>query len=92
MNHIGFCFAESLRGKIIFNISKRPMENEILKVPKPFLKHNKIERLSNGPYWVLLRRVPSGDKTFSRFQKDVLPILKQEVQKPFLKHKKMERL
>ena len=28
-----------------------------------------MERLSNEPHLVLLRRVPSGDKTFSRFQK-----------------------
>ena len=64
----------------------------ILKVSKPFLKHNKMERLSNGPHWVLLRRVPSGDKTFSRFQKGGLPPLKQKVQTPFLKRNRMEKL
>ena len=29
-----------------------------------------MERLSNGPHWVLLRRVPSEDKTFSRLKKN----------------------
>ena len=32
---------------------------------------------------VLLRRVLSGDKTFSGFQKDGLPFLKRKVQTPF---------
>ena len=50
---------------------------------KPFLKHNKIERLSNGPHWVLLCRVPSGDKTFLWFQKGGLPPLTRKVQTPF---------
>ena len=56
------------------------------KVKTPFLKHNEMERVSNGPHWVLLRRVPSGDKTFSIFQKGALQPLKRKVQKPFLKH------
>ena len=51
-----------------------------------------MERLSNGPHWVLLCRFPSGDKTFSRFQKGRWRMGILKVSKPFLKHNKMERL
>ena len=51
-----------------------------------------MERLSNGPHWVLRRTVPSEDKTFARLQKGGLPALKRKVQTPFLKRNKMERL
>ena len=44
------------------------------------------------PYWSLQADIPSGDKTFSRFQKGGLPPLKRKVQTPFLKHNKMERI
>ena len=64
----------------------------ILKVLKPFLNHNNMERLSNGPNWVLLRRVPSGDKTFLRFLKVRLQFLKRKVQVPFLKRNQLERI
>ena len=30
----------------------------------PFTRHNKMERISNGPHWALLCRVPSGDKVY----------------------------
>ena len=42
-----------------------------------------MERLSNGPHRVLLCRVPSGDKTFSRFQKGRWRIGILKVPKPF---------
>ena len=63
-----------------------------MKVSKPFLKHNNMERLSNRPHWVLLHKVPLGDKTFSRFQKDRWRIGILKVWKPFLMRNKMERL
>ena len=44
-----------------------------------------MERLSNEPHWVLLCRVPSGDKTFSRFQKGRWKIGISKVSKPFPK-------
>ena len=47
-------------GKHIFNISKRPTESA--KVSRPFLKHNKMERMSNGPHWVLLSQSFFGGK------------------------------
>ena len=53
---------------------------EILKVPKSFPK---MERLSNEPHRVLLCRVPSGDKTFSSFQKGRWKMGFLKVSKPF---------
>ena len=40
-----------------------------LKHHTPSSKHNKMVRISNGPHWALLCRVPSGDQIFSGFQK-----------------------
>ena len=64
----------------------------ILKVSKPFLKHNKMERIKMDHIRVLLRRAPLGDNTFSGFQKSRLKVRILKVSKPFLKHNKMERI
>ena len=44
------------------------------------------------PIAFCFRRVSSGDKTFSEFQKGRLKVVILKVSKPFLKHNKMERL
>ena len=36
--------------------------------------------------------MPSGDKTFSEFQKGGLPLLNWKCQTPFSRHNKMERI
>ena len=64
----------------------------ILKHQTPFSKRNKMERISNGPHWALLRRVPSGDKAKSRFQKGHVPRRILKHQTPFSKRNKMERI
>merc|ERR1711951_145226 len=92
MSLIGFCFAESLRGRERFqNFKKANYCHGNERSKHPFSNTIKWKE-SNGPHWVLLRRVPSGDKTFSRFQKGGLPPVKRKVQTPFLKHNKMERI
>ena len=64
---LGSAFADPSGDKGFSSFENGGLKDGILKVSKPFLKHNKMERLPNGPHWILLRRVPSGDKTFSRF-------------------------
>ena len=44
------------------------------------------------PIRVLLRKVPSRDKTFSRFQKGLSPPLNFKVPTPFSRNNKMERI
>ena len=53
------------------------------KVQTPFLKYNKMERIKWTPFGSAIA-VPSGDKTFSRFQKGGLALLKRNVNIPIL--------
>ena len=68
MDPIGFCFAESLRGiKHFQNFEKADYRFWNEKSKHPF-SNNKMERLSNGPHWGLLCRVPSGNEAFQDFK------------------------
>ena len=70
MDPIGHCFAETLRGiKHFQDFNKADGKFGILKVSKPFLKHNKMERLSNGPPSVLLSQSLRGIKHFQDLKK-----------------------
>ena len=85
MDLIGFCFRRVPSGDKTFSrFQKGGLPPLKRKVQKPFLKQNKMERLSNGPHWILRRRDPLGDKTFSRFQNGGLPALKRNAYISFL--------
>ena len=59
MDPIGFCFRRVSSGDKIFStFRKGRLKVGILKVSKPFLKNNKMERLSNDPIGFDFRRVP----------------------------------
>ena len=67
MDPIGFCFRRVHSGETFSTFQKSRLKVGILKVLKPFLKHNKIERISKGPHWVQLSQSP--DKTCTLFKK-----------------------
>ena len=61
MDPIGFCFRRVPSGyKIFSRFQKGLLKVRILEVFTPFLKHNKMGRISNGPHWVLLSQSPFG--------------------------------
>ena len=51
--------------KIFSKFQKGPFQLRILKVLTPLLEHNRLERMSNEPFRVCFRRLPSGDKTIA---------------------------
>ena len=64
-----------------------------MKIQYTFPKTNKnISKNNWTSFGSLLSRVPSGDKTFSKFQKDRLKVEILKMSKPFLKPNKMERI
>ena len=73
-------------------ILKRRITAPETKGPNTLSWHNKMERLSNGPHWALLCRVPLRDITFSRFQNGEFPPVNWKCQTPFSNHNKMERV
>ena len=93
MDPIGFCFAESLREIKHFQDFKKAEYcrwDEMFKHPFSNTIY-KMERIKWSPFGSAIA-VPSGDKTFSRFQKADYPPLKRKAQTPFLKHNKMDRI
>ena len=68
MEPIGFCFAESLWGIKQFQDFKKADYRPENKAPNTLSQNNKMERIKMD-HWVLLRRVPLGDKTFGWSQK-----------------------
>ena len=51
--------------KIFSKFQKGPFQLRILKVLTPLLEHNRLERMSNEPFRVCFRRLPSGGKTIA---------------------------
>ena len=68
MDPLGAATAASLQGIKHFQDFKkadyRPLKR---RCQVPFLEHNKMERLSNGPHTGSTSQLPSGDKTFLQF-------------------------
>ena len=60
-----FAFAVPSGDKAFSKFQKGFLKARILKVSKPFLKHNNMERISNGPHWVLLSQSPFGGIKFT---------------------------
>ena len=87
MHPIGLRFVESIRGIKDFNDFKKAPDDGILKVSNRFSNIIKWKEYQMDP---IVRRVPLGDKTFSRFQKARLQVRILKVSKPFLKHNKIE--
>ena len=69
-----------------------PESGDFESVKYPSQTTIKMERIKMDPIGLCFRRVPSGYKTFSRFQKGRLIVGILKVSKSFLKHNRMERI